>query len=146
MDSFLESAQKLEVEGMLGAKEEHFNEEDISSPIDIMQDLDNELEERRIVETERAQRRQHPRTPLNDITKFDVRSLTPEEIDQKTEELYEKKDKIFSCLACEYTSQRKEHIRRHIEVHFDGISYTCSLCSKEFRSKNSLIKHKSILH
>ena len=51
LDSFLESAQKLEVEGMLGAKSEHFNEEDILKNIDIMQDLDNELEERQIVET-----------------------------------------------------------------------------------------------
>ena len=118
---------------MLGAKEEHFNEEEISSPIDIMQDLDDKLEERQIVVTERAQRRQHSRTPLNDITKFDVGSSTPKEIEQKTKDLYEKKDRIFSCLACEYKSQRSEHMKKHIEVHFEGLSYSCSLCSKEFR-------------
>ena len=146
LDSFLESAQKLEEEGMLGAKADHFNEEDSSKPIDIMQDLDNELEERQIVETECAQRRQIPRTPLNDITKFNVGSLTPEEIEQKTKDLYERKGKVFSCLACEYTTSERANVRMHIEVHFDGLLYTCSICSKEFRSKNSLIKHKSTVH
>ena len=131
LDSFLESAHKLEVEGLLGGNEEN-NKEDIVKPDEGMQDLDYELEEKPIVKIDQAQRRQHPRTTLNDITKFDVSSLTPGEIEQKTRDLYEKKDGVFNCLACEYTSQQSGHMKRHIEVHFEGLSYSC-FCGKEFR-------------
>ena len=81
-----------------------------------------------------------------DVTKFNVGSWTPEEIEQKTLDLYEKKDGVFSCLACDYSAMSASKMKRHIEVHFDGLSYTCSFCNKEFRSKNSLFKHKSTTH
>ena len=146
LDSFLDSARKLEVEGIFGADEEHFSEEEILKPDEGMQDLNMELEEKQIVKTEQALKRQQSRTAFNDITKFDVGSLTPEEIEQKTTDLYEEKDRVFNCLACEYTCQRSGHMKRHIEVHFDGLSFACTFCNKEFRSKNSLIKHKSTRH
>ena len=69
---------------------------------------------------------------------FNVESLTPEEIEKKTANLYQKKDGVFTCLACLAWT-----MKIHIGVHFDGLSYTCSLCNKEFRSKKSLITHKS---
>ena len=143
LDSFLESAQKLEVEGLLGGDEEN-NEEDILKPDEGMQDLNMELEEKQIVKIDQTQTRRHSRTALNDITKFNVGSWTPEEIEKKTKDLYEKRDGVFSCLAYEYTTTTQ--IKRHIEVHFDGLSYTCTFCNKQFRSKNSLIKHKSTVH
>ena len=141
LDSFLESAQKLEVEGLLGG-----DEEDILKPDEVMQDLNIELEEKTIVKIDQTRTRRQSRTPVNDITKFNVGSWTPDEIEQKTTDLYEKRDRAFSCLACEYTTSERANVRRHIEVHFDGLLYTCSICSKEFRSKNSLIKHKSTVH
>ena len=145
LDSFLESAQKLEVEGLLGGDEEN-NVEESLRPDDSKQELNIELEEKQIVKIHQAQRRQHTRTTLNDITKFDVSSLTPEEIEQKTKDLYEKRDRVFGCLACDYTSQKSGDMKKHIEVHFEGQSYNCSFCGKEFRSKNSLSKHKSTVH
>ena len=146
LDSFLESAQKLEVEGLLGGDEEN-NEEDILKPDEGMQDLNMELEEKQIVKIDQTQTRRHSRIALNNITKINVGSWTPEEIEKKTKDLYEKKDGVFSCLACEYTTTSDSaKIKRHIEVHFDGLSYTCTFCNKQFRSKNSLIKHKSTVH
>ena len=97
---------------------------------------------------EQTVKRRPPQRPSqNKVTTFDVQSCTPEEIEKKTRELYVKKDGVFSCLACEYTtSSDSAKIKRHIEVHFEGLSYPCSVCNKEFRSKNSLVKHKSIIH
>ena len=96
---------------------------------------------------EQTVKRRLPQRPSqNKVTTFDVQSCTPEEIERKTREVYEKKDGVFSCLACEYTSSDRAKIKRHIEVHFEGLSYPCSVCNKEFRSKNSLVKHKSMIH
>ena len=122
LDSFLESAQKLEVEGLLGGDEEN-NEEDILKPDEGTQDQNIELEEKQIVKIDQTQTRRHSRTALNDITKFNVGSWTPEEIEKKIKDLYEKKDGVFSCLACEYTTTSDSaKIKRHIEVHFEGLT------------------------
>ena len=79
-------------------------------------------------------RRQYPRSTSNDTAKFDVGSMTPKEIEWKTETLYEKKDGAWRCLACDYTTTfNSGTVKRHIETHFEGLSYTCALCNKEFR-------------
>ena len=99
-----------------------------------------------------TKRRQLSEVPCNDISKVAVGSLTPEEIEKQTADLYQNKGGVFSCLACNYTSSDHRGrsgrwlMKRHIEVHLDGLSYPCKLCNKEFRSKNSLIKHKSTYH
>ena len=151
LDSFLESAEKLEIEGLIGGNKDHLNEENTSLQDEIKPDQTNkefhyqQVEEKQIVRMEQTvKRRQSQR--LTQVTTFDVRSCTPEEIEQKTRELYENRDGVFSCLVCEHTASDSSNIKRHVEVHLEGLSYQCTVCNKEFRSKNSLVKHKSIFH
>ena len=156
LDSFLESAQKLEVEGLLNTdNDDDIAEEKIQDEVIPEQKYENyhyqELEETQIVKMDKTvsniTRRQNLRSSPNDVRKFDVGSCTPEEIEKKTIDLYEKRDGVFSCLACEYTTSKDSYMmKRHIEVHFEGLSYSCTLCNKEFRSKNSLDKHRSRTH
>ena len=139
LDSFLESAQKLEVEGLLGGHED--NETKDESTIDINNDNfhQDQAEDKQIANMEKTitARRQQPRAPrhVTDIstTKFDVSSITSEEIEKKKEELIEKRDGILMCLACEYTCTHKGQMKRHVETHLEGLSYSCTLCNKEFR-------------
>ena len=87
--------------------------------------------------------------PINtDIstTKFDVSSITSEEIEKKKEELIEKRDGILMCRACEYTCTHKGQMKRHVETHLEGLSYSCTLCNKEFRLKNSFTVHNRRYH
>ena len=71
--------------------------------------------------------------------------MTTEEIEKKAGELYEKQDVGFSCLVCDYSTPFTNNtIKRHIETHFHGLSYTCKYCNKEFRSKNILYKHVAL--
>ena len=75
-----------------------------------------------------------------DIEKAKVKII--EEVEKKKEELFEKRDRILRCLACEYEcTADKAQMKRHIETHFEGLSYTCTYCNKEFRSVNALYKH-----
>ena len=98
------------------------------------------VEERKMVKVDQSIiTRRHS----NNFTKFDVTSMTAEEIEKKTGELYEKKDGAWSCLECDYsTSINSSTIRNHVETHLEGLSYNCSFCSKEFRSSRSLHRHK----
>ena len=84
---------------------------------------------------------------MQDVAKFDVRSMTATEIDLKMRELYQKVDGVWRCLVCDYSTKHNSgHVRNHVETHLEGLSYKCTLCSKEFRYRNSLLCHKSSSH
>ena len=87
--------------------------------------------------------RRHPRNAI-----INVESLTTEEINMKMKELYEKTDDGWRCLACDHTSKGivSSNMRMHVETHMDGLCFTCNICDKEFRSRNSLNLHKNKTH
>ena len=160
LDSFLECAKILEIEGLMGGDNQE-NKEDISSKQDDNDDVNIEKfkeaqtfygnEERRLINTDDSdhtqKRRQSVRVHHDNITKFDVGSMTPEEIEVKIKQLYQQVDGVWRCLACDYTTSKSGfQIRRHIETHLDGLSYSCHICNKEFRSKHSFDEHNRKFH
>ena len=87
------------------------------------------------------------RNSNNHVAKFDATSMTAEEIEMKKNELYTKTDGLWRCLACTYTTTYSSgHIKKHVETHLEGLCYTCTLCNKEFRSKDSLTNHNFRIH
>ena len=76
-----------------------------------------------------------------------VSSMEMSELDTKVNQHWAKcDDGSYSCTLCGKNMARKDHIRKHIEIHLDGISIPCNVCEKTFRSKNSLQKHKYVYH
>ena len=153
LDSFLESSQKLEIEGLIGqegvegvaALEETYMIENTN----YQEEKSNPQEAKslaRMNDNKEAITRQYVRPANIDASKIDVTSFTPEEIDKKRNELYQKVDGVWTCMACDYTSTQKANMSRHVEKHMDGLSYSCNLCHKEFRLINSLNNHKSLVH
>ena len=55
-------------------------------------------------------------------------------------------NEVSSCLSCDYTSARQHNLKKHVEKHIEGLSYSCNLCEKEFRKSDSLQHHKYIVH
>ena len=83
-------------------------------------------------------RRQYRRPTNNDASKI--------EIEEKIKELHQRIDGVWTCMVCDYTSTKSTNVRKHVEKHMDGLSYSCDLCDKEFRLINTLNSHKSIVH
>ena len=61
----------------------------------------------------------------------------------------------FRCRICGQDStgmtktrkgDRKNNMKNHIETHVEGLSISCEVCGKEFRSRNSYSVHKSLYH
>ena len=149
LDSFLESAQKLEIEGLIGMSEESM-EQKTHHENKMEQDIPNATEAKQLANVDNSQegvtRRQYQIPSNSDVARIDVTSLSTEDIEQKIKELYEKVDGVWTCLNCNYTSTRHFNLKKHVEKHIDGLSYSCNLCFQEFRKSDSLHKHKYIVH
>ena len=77
----------------------------------------------------------------------------PENTEHKeylAEQIISNPDKSVTCKICGKTSKpncsnmgiARQNMRRHVEIHIEGLSYTCPTCSKVFRSENALNAHK----
>ena len=154
LDSFLESAQNLEIEGLMGQEsknQDSYLEENIENLKEEYNQYQPTARTKSMVKVDVnapvTTRRSYPRTTSsNDVGRIDVSSLTPEEVEDKMKSLLQKRDDVWICLVCNHTSTKKDNIKKHVEIHFDGLSYPCNLCNKEFRLKNSLNGHKSTIH
>ena len=152
LESFLESAQKLEIEGLLGGTEDNHenlkegqNEHQESAEEHIGQENYAHNEEKSLATMDlKVNKRRRPYTRAQK----DVGSLATEEIDNKMRELYEKTDEGWRCLVCDHTNKDSisSGIRRHVEAHMDGLVFACNFCKKEFSSRNKLKNHKFSVH
>ena len=153
LDEFLESAQKLEIVGLLGEHHDNQQEqpnvfEENLTPINSYKEEEhkNSAEAPFVsINTKATMPRIHSKRLIaNKGSKFDVTDMTPEEIREKINSMYQKIDGIWTCNECGQTSNK--NIRLHVETHLEGLSYPCNLCQQEFRSKNSLYCHTMIKH
>ena len=141
LDGFLESAKKLEIEGLEG---ENLNLDEQHDPLEEKQNIDlhEKPEEEEIKEeltTPVPNKRGRSRGSFSAM--FNAGSMTLEEVERKINELYQKINGVWSCLACEYTAKSGSNMRRHTEKHIDGLSYNCNLCDKVFNLKKNFYAH-----
>ena len=93
--------------------------------------------------------------PAKRISKADrsvvvVSNASNMEAKAAVDDLVEKTENGWMCKPCgKTTSNRKtalSDLRRHAEIHIEGLSFDCQLCDKTFRSRNSFNSHKSGHH
>lgn len=150
LDSFLESAQKLEIEGLIGQEN---MAQDLETPDENEEEQEEQIvfpEAKQIVgindNNKVIQRRRYARPTTSDVAKTDVTSFNPKQIEEKIRELYDKRDGVWRCVACDYNTTNNGNVRKHVETHIIGLSYSCNLCNKEFRLRNSLNLHRYSVH
>ena len=162
--SFLEAAQNLEIPGLIG----HINEERNDNKDDNLTigktqayvpkiNAMFEEEEVKVSDNTTSNLVNSSDTDDNDVfkqgastndvvTRIYVGNTTPEEIEVKTKELYQKIEGVLTCLHCGKTSGQISNIKFHVETHMDGLCYTCNICNKAFKNKKTLHTHISKLH
>ena len=145
LDSFLESSEKLEIEGLLSGKQEETNKEIWHSEENMQKKENSPYHEDNSLVTMNSfapVKTRRPITKAHDDIRIDATSMTPDEVKVEIEKLYNKTDGVWICLTCGYTDVKRFNLKRHVELHIDGLSYKCNFCPKEFRSKNLLDKHR----
>ena len=153
LDLFLAVAEKLKINGLVGGKSEHvaveeeeeiktFNQETLKFP------------------QESPERERFQEEELND--KVAVRKSNKtiavvgqagdnnvyDEAKRAVDELVMKVEDGWACKSCGKTTKgtSSSQIRKHAELHIEGLSFPCHLCGQTFRSRNNLAYHKVHTH
>ena len=115
LDSFLESAKKIEIDGLTENIEHKTNNEKY-----LYQKVLIKSEESQILDDDATVIRKRQYMKSNDAAKIDVSSLTSEEIVEKRKEFCISGGGMFSCTECEYVSKARSNMNKHIDTHFVG--------------------------
>ena len=167
IDEFLDVAQKLKIENLIGS---HLSEEnDVSSDVFVKDPLpeddiflkndDTECEEDFYSENlepepdvkddlfqpkkkTQIRRSNMQTTPISQFSSI---------VDAKAavDELVKKIDDCWTCKECGKTTTNKRtlsDLRRHAEIHIEGLAFDCQLCGKTFGSRIRLNGHKMREH
>ena len=83
------------------------------------------------------------------IEKYEIAEANDfDNLTEKIESIIEKINGIWTCKICGNTSKsnKKGDIKRHAETHIKGVSHSCNVCGKTFRSSSLLRVHKYQKH
>ena len=69
-----------------------------------------------------------------------------EDLDRRISELIQLTGDTWSCTVCGKQAKCKGNLKKHIQVHMEGLSYACNNCDKVFRCKTNLNNHTYCLH
>ena len=149
LDRFLGIAERLKLEGLIGGEEQFKDDDGKADPIVEKNDLT--VPENFVVPQNEYQMIKNVREkeksakPVTSVQSSDIQSL--EELDQKVEESYSKASEgLYACHYCAKSFKLRGHIKEHVEIHFEGLSFPCTFCNSVLRSRKSLrlhnMKHK----
>ena len=155
LDQFLSVAQQLKIEGLIGeASDETRVDENIKEDIEtshIEEESSGEtiMDNVGVVDNDKHVASEK-RLPRSDRSVAVVSSVHASNVEAKSavDDLVEKIENGFMCKACGKisTSRVSSDIRRHAEIHIEGLSFDCQLCDKTFRSRGLLNHHKVDYH
>ena len=156
LDRFLNIAQKLKVDGLLSNKlsDDSTHEENMEENTAIVMQTKETKEFVNKNQTPRLNENQTPIVNKNQNHKIAAFSMphdiSNEDLDKKIMEYVGNTENgQLMCTFCGKVQDGKKHLgvfKLHIETHLSGISYTCEICQKHFRSRNSLRVHRSQSH
>ena len=117
LDSFLESAKKLEIDSLMENFEDETMKKYMNQKVPIKYP---ESEESQTLDDTAPVIPKREYMNRNDSAKIDVSSMTPEEIVEKKKELCISGGGMFSCTECEYVTKERSNMNKHIDKHFVG--------------------------
>ena len=147
MDRFLNVAQRLKLDGLLTPQSDEDTHEAYNQNYkEDIQSVSNDDSEAKLPVEKKIV---NPQISLNETVSI-PEDLLMEDVKMKVLEYIEKDDGGNSrCKFCGTVRMGRNHfqnMKKHVEIHLDGISCTCKICGKQFRSFHSLNSHKSSYH
>ena len=148
LDNFLNVAQKLNIEGLIGGSQPSedndffqatdglFKQTDSTDSTEEFQETVDNFKLKTPFKPRQEKKVVHPTTTLvNQLSSID-------DVKATVDELLERDGELWICKTCGKSSSRKSDMNKHVEIHIEGLSYGCQLCGQTFRSRNILNHHK----
>ena len=153
LDRFLHVAQRLKLDGLMS---DDAVEEETQYDDQIVQDNNEEesmkMEKHREASYDSLPKTNNRSTGKKSLGLVQLNSSTLSEfkaVEQLDENILRNDDGTLSCRICGKTTSgadKKRKMRNHVETHMEGLSYSCTMCDKTFRSVNAFTTHKSRNH
>ena len=144
LDRFLEIAERLRLEGLIGGGKQH-EDDGKTEPIvevKVSTPLHNVVVSNSEDKTTRYARKAEK---VMSVQASDIQSL--EDLDQRVEESYTKVSPgYYTCNVCDKSFKQKSNAQEHVEIHIEGLSFPCKFCDAILRSRNSLRLHSKRQH
>ena len=152
LSSFLDVAEKLRINGLIGVGME--DNKCILGKDDYI-DLDDETHRRFEDETsisndqkvntrKKESKMKKAEKTVSVITNQDTNVY--EEAKRAVDEILMKDGDNWVCSVCNKYSSRHGDMRKHAELHIEGLFFPCQLCGDTFQSRTKLQNHKQIHH
>ena len=129
LDRFLNVARKLKLEGLIGNDEDidEVQEEQKYQP-EIHQTLEEMKQLKRLLTPKITRPRSNQQSDnIVDIPNDNGENMTEEEHRQRLNDNVQiNEDDTASCKVCGKTFNKTSNARRHVEVHIEGLNYSCS--------------------
>ena len=148
LNGFLDVAQRLKIEGLMGGNKEedmHSNKDERKDYLDTAY-IDNSISDEGLNDNAKQEQKVKPRVPRLDRTVAVVGNSSNLDAKAAVDDIVEKTENGWICKACGKTMKMPSDIRRHAEIHIEGLSYQCPLCDKTFRQRALLKSHKVAKH
>ena len=150
LERFLDIAQRFKLEGLMEQKcgnekteyKHKLEAEEFKENGPVWTEIDPQAESIN-------RPRRHDVENTTTVAKIDASNSTSvDEVEEKVNELLVKNsDGTYGCKHCGKSGAKlSRNMKNHIETHLDGLSFSCSLCGKHFRSRNSLNSHRTLSH
>ena len=143
LDRFLTIAERLKLEGLISPGE--------------LESTDGKLEDKTCIDAENSKdvydlmsSKQKPEYDENKTVLIQSENLSNKELNEKLNELFtENIPGEYICNFCHKVVKgvkNKSHMRDHVEVHVDGLQFSCNFCTKSYRSRSVLRSHVNQHH
>ena len=151
LDKFLDVAQKLRINGLLGDGIVDNKEEvpEVIEEVDLKDGMHNSIKESFISSDKKIQTRKNESYAMKSDRTISVVSegTNVYEVAKKAvEEILFKEGNCWTCKVCNKSSKKNNDMRKHAEIHIEGLSFPCQLCGDTFRSRKLLVYHKQSKH
>ena len=139
---FLGIAERLKLEGVTGVEQDlHVNfkteivlEENIETPQNYSPVSNSENQ----ILTEVVEK-------TKEVQSFSIQSL--KELDEKIRDSFTTiAPECYICNYCDKSYKNSGHAREHVETHFKGLSFYCTLCDSIFRKRPAMRHHIRKVH
>ena len=150
IEVFVETGKELQVKGLegelTGIVENTAEESKIYQDTDDNDTYYEDAEKEEDVDRESVEGLDTQATTVAQSRAGNIHANSHNELDIQVAEMIQKNEGLWICKVCGKTTTHKGQIRRHAEIHIEGMSHACHLCSKTFPIRHNLQQHISGIH